>query len=154
MVRRPAALLALFVALFVYDEIARHLWHEGVWWDVAFIGLVLMPATFGLVLLALPYRTERWVGWAGLGFALLSILLTAVSADISANFARLFAATLLAWWFLGFFETLSWVVIVACIIPWVDAYSVWRGPTKSITEHHPNVFNKLVSYAFPPPGRP
>lgn len=154
MVRRPAALLGLFLALLAYDEAARHLWHEGVWWDVAWIAFILMPATFGLVLLALPYRRERWVAPAALVFVVLSVLLTAAGANVSANFARLFGATLLAWWFLEFFETLSWVVIVACIIPWVDAYSVWRGPTKSITEHHPNVFNKLVSYAFPAPGRP
>jgi hypothetical protein len=157
-VRRPAALLALFVALLgalaLYNGLSSHLWHEGIWWDVAWIGLVLMPATFGLVLLALPYRNERWAGPAGLALAVLSVVLTAVDANEAANFARLFAATLIAWWFLGLFETLSWVVIVACIIPWVDAYSVWRGPTKSITEHHPNIFNKLVSYAFPPPGRP
>jgi len=44
------------------------------------------------------------------------------------------------------------VVVVASIIPWVDAYSVWRGPTKSITTNHPHVFTNL-SYAFPVPGR-
>jgi hypothetical protein len=132
--------------------VAPHLWHESVWWDVAWIGFVLMPATFALVLIALPWRTERWVGPAGLVFALLAVIFTVVSFDILANFARLGAATLLGWWFLEFFESLSWVVIVACIIPWVDAYSVWRGPTKSITTNHPHVFSDL-SYAFPVPGR-
>jgi hypothetical protein len=57
----------------------------------------------------------------------------------------------LGWWFLGFFEEVSWVVLVACIIPWVDAYSVWRGPTKTIVNHHQHVFSDL-SFAFPVPG--
>jgi hypothetical protein len=42
-------------------------------------------------------------------------------------------------------------VLVACIIPWVDAYSVFRGPTKEITQHHEHVFFSL-SFEFPVPG--
>ena len=68
-----------------------------------------------------------------------------------ANFARLGATTLLGWWFLEFFEEVSWVVLVALIIPWVDAYSVWRGPTKQIVTHHEHVFS-VLSFAFPVPG--
>jgi hypothetical protein len=45
----------------------------------------------------------------------------------------------------------SWVVLVAAIIPWVDAYSVWRGPTKHIVENHEHVFT-VLSFAFPVPG--
>ncbi len=71
--------------------------------------------------------------------------------DVLANFSRLAAMTLLGWWFLGLFEALSWVVLVACIIPWVDAYSVWRGPTKEIVTHHEHVFS-VLSFAFPVPG--
>ena len=149
---RTAALLVLFGLLFAYDEVAPHLWREGVWWDVAWIAVVLMPATFGLVLLALPLRRARGLFLVGVAFVVLAAVLTAVNRDVPANFARLAAATLLAWWFLGFFETLGWVVLVSAIIPWVDAYSVWRGPTKTITTRHPHVFN-VLSYAFPVPGR-
>jgi hypothetical protein len=42
-------------------------------------------------------------------------------------------------------------VLVACIVPWVDAYSVWRGPTNHIVHHHREVFSTL-SIAFPVPG--
>jgi len=56
-----------------------------------------------------------------------------------------------AFWFLNFFEALSWVVLVACIVPWVDAYSVWRGPTNHIVHKHHHVFSTL-SFAFPVPG--
>ena len=43
------------------------------------------------------------------------------------------------------------LVIVALIIPWVDAYSVFRGPTGEIVEKHPHVFTNL-SFGFPLPG--
>ena len=42
-------------------------------------------------------------------------------------------------------------MVVALIIPWVDAYSVWRGPTNTIVHHHAGVFERL-SFAFPVPG--
>ena len=42
-------------------------------------------------------------------------------------------------------------MLIACIIPWVDAYSVFFGPTKTITEKHGHVFTTL-SFAFPVPG--
>ena len=112
---------------------------------------VLIPAVFGLVLLALPLREARWLLPVGLALAALTIVLTVADADVFANFARLGATTLLGWWFLGYFEAVSWVVLVACIIPWVDAYSVWRGPTKHIIEHHAHVFD-VLSFAFPVPG--
>ena len=152
MVRRAAAVLALFAVLLAYDEAAPHLWHQGVWWDVAWVACVLMPLTFAIVLVALPWRDESWVPWGGVAFVVLAVIFSVAHVNVLANFARLGAATLLAWWFLTFFETLAWVVIVACIIPWVDAYSVWRGPTKTITSKHPHVFS-VLSYAFPVPGR-
>jgi hypothetical protein len=152
---RARALVAasVFVTVCAYDVAAPHLWREGVWWDVVWVSLVLIPATFSLVLLALPWRTAPWVLRAGLAFAVLAAIFTAAGLNLPANFARLGATTLLAWWFLAFFEALSWVVLVACIIPWVDAYSVWRGPTKTITTRHPHVFTNVLSYAFPVPGR-
>jgi len=153
MVGRAPALLgsALFAALLVYYETSEHWWNASVWWDVAWIACVLMPATFALVLIALPLRTWRWVGAAGAGFAGLAAILTFADADVLANFARLAAASLLGFWFLGLFEAVSWVVLVACIIPWVDAYSVWRGPTKQIVSHHEHVFT-VLSFAYPVPG--
>jgi hypothetical protein len=149
--RRPAAGLGLFALLLVYYELSPHLWNATVWWDVAWIGLVLIPAVFGLVLIALPLWEEPWLLPVGVGFAVLAAVLTFLDVEVFANFARLGACTLIGWWFLGYFETVSWVVLVAAIIPWVDAYSVWRGPTKQIVEHHANVFG-VLSFAFPVPG--
>jgi hypothetical protein len=143
---------ALLGGLVLYDETSTHLWRAGVWWDVAWLAFVLIPATFSLVLIALPLRDARGLLPVGLAFAILAGVLTAADLDVAANFARLAAATLLAWWFLSWFETLSWVVLVACVIPWVDAYSVWRGPTKQIISGHEHVFD-VLSFAFPVPGR-
>jgi hypothetical protein len=148
---RSAAGLGLFATLLVYYEVAPHLWNATVWWDVAWIGAVLMPAVFGLVLMALPLRESRGLLPVGVAFAVLAAVLTVADIDVFANFARLGACTLIGWWFLGYFETIGWVVLVAAIIPWVDAYSVWRGPTKQIVEHHANVFG-VLSFAFPVPG--
>ena len=60
-------------------------------------------------------------------------------------------ATAIAFWFVTLFDTALWVALVALIVPWVDAYSVWRGPTGNIVEHHAQVFTN-ISFAFPVPG--
>ena len=49
------------------------------------------------------------------------------------------------------FEALSWVVLIALIIPWVDALSVWRGPTDYVVSEQPSLFDR-VSIAFRLPG--
>ena len=72
-------------------------------------------------------------------------------ASFPANFAKLAAVTFFAFWFLSLFQELLLLVVVALIIPWVDAYSVFRGPTGEIVEKHPHVFTHL-SFGFPLPG--
>ena len=149
--RRPLAAAGLALVVLAYYETSTHLWNAGIWADVTWLALVVIPGVLALVWLALPLRDARWAIWAGLGLALLAVVLTVAHADVFANFARLGAATFIAFWFLGFFDTLGWVVLVSSIIPWVDAYSVWRGPTKSIVAHHAHVFT-VLSFAFPVPG--
>ncbi len=155
MVGRASALLglALLATLLVYYWTHEQWWNTSLWWDVAWIACVLMPAVFALVLIALPLRTAPYLLPAGLVFVGLAVIFTVVGWGVLANFSRLGATTMLGFWFLGYFETVSWVVLVALIIPWVDAYSVWRGPTKQIVNHHENVFN-VLSFAFPVPGQP
>ena len=142
---------ALFAALIAYFEVYPHLWHASLWWDVAWIAAVLMPAVFALVLCAVPLHEARWLLPAGLAAVVVTAVLTVADVPTFANFSRLTATTLLGWWFLGYFETISWVVLVAAIIPFIDAYSVWRGPTKTIVAHHAHVFT-VLSFAFPVPG--
>jgi hypothetical protein len=149
---RAAALVILAIYLGAYYAFAESLPSFSLWWDIAIISLLVIPPVFALVYFALPLRTARWLLPAGIGVAVLAGLLQIVGLDVLANFAKLAAVTLLAWWFLGFFETAAWVVVVALIVPWVDAVSVWRGPTKHIVTHQRELFTTF-SFAFPVPGQ-
>jgi hypothetical protein len=151
-VGRASALLGLVAALAAYDVFHARLWNaHSDWWDVAFLAFVLMPASFALVWLILPLRRARGLLPAGLALAVLTYVFHVAGWHTPENLSKLFAVTLIGFWFLEYFETASWVVLVAFIIPWVDAYSVWRGPTKVIVTQHAQVFTTL-SYAFPVPG--
>jgi hypothetical protein len=119
--------------------------------DVALIALVLLPAVFGLVYLALPLWRARGLLLVGLAVGLLTLVLDRGDFRVAANFGKLAAMTLLAFAFLQLFETVGWVVLVAAIIPWVDAFSVWTGPTHHIVKKQPELFTTL-SFAFPVPG--
>lgn len=148
---RASALLGLGSALAVYYATSESWWTASTWWDVAFLACCLIPAVFGLVWLVLPWWNARGLFLVGASFALLAVLLTLADANAAANFAKLFAVAAIGFWFLRWFETAAWVVLVAVIIPWVDAYSVWRGPTKHILAHQQELFTNL-SFAFPIPG--
>jgi hypothetical protein len=150
---RAAALLATLAGLGVYYGISEELPGLSQWGDVAFLALVLMPATFLLVWLALPLRTRgiQTLGIAALVLVGVTVLLEQLGFDVAANFVKLAAAAAVGWCFLTFFEALSWVLLVALLIVPVDAFSVFRGPTKEIVENQPEIFNAL-SVAFPLPG--
>ena len=79
------------------------------------------------------------------------MLLRLAELDVAFNLAKLFALVVLGFWFLSYFETVAWVVLIAAIIPWVDAFSVWRGPTEYVVSEQPGVFEDL-SIAFRVPG--
>jgi hypothetical protein len=149
--RRALLGLAALGALALYDTFHERLWTASTWWDVVFIAVVLMPLTFAVVWVLLPVRTLRGLLPVGLTLALLAYAFHVAGWGTPENLTKLVAVTLVGFWFLTYFETAAWVVLVAAIIPWVDAYSVWRGPTKVIVTHHEHVFTTL-SYAFPIPG--
>jgi len=94
-------------------------------------------------------QSRRIPNWLTFGAA--AVALQLAGAEPVANFAKLGAMTFAAWCFLRFFEELSWVVLVALIVPFIDSYSVWRGPTNTIVNKKPQVFDAL-SFAFPVPG--
>lgn len=142
---------ALLAALFVYYAVHESLWDAATWWDVAFLGVVLIPSCFALVWAALPLREARGLLPVGAALAVLALGFHLVDWNTAENFAKLAAVTLIGFWFLGYFETVGWVVLVSLIVPWVDAYSVWRGPTKVIVTEHAHVFTTF-SFAFPIPG--
>ncbi|MGZ8740781.1 MAG: hypothetical protein ACXWZ8_09330 [Gaiellaceae bacterium] len=152
MVGRAAALLVLGTALALYYAFHDRLWSASTWWDIAFIALILIPACFALVWLVLPLRNFPGLLYAGLAFGLLAFLFHIAGWNTPENFCKLFGVTAVGFWFLRYFETLNWVVLVALIIPWVDAYSVWRGPTKVIVNQHRDVFTNF-SFASRSQGR-
>lgn len=153
--KRAAAFVALSVALGVYYATHESWFSLSLWGDLAWLCFLLIPAVFGLVWLVLPAWSLplRYLFGIALGFGVAAVVLQSTHAGPVANFAKLGAMTFAAWCFLRFFEELSWVVLVALIVPWVDAYSVWRGPTNTIVNKQPQVFDAL-SFTFPVPGAP
>jgi hypothetical protein len=121
------------------------------WWDVALLAFLLIPAVFSLDLLVLPLARARGLLPLAAALGVLALLAEVGDLEVLANFAKLAAVTFFAFWFLGFFEELVLLVLVALVVPWVDAYSVFRGPTGHIVAKHPHVFTNL-SFAFPLPG--
>ena len=159
MVGRAAAVLtprlvagvALLGVLLAYYAFFRDLPNLPTTADVLFVAFVLIPAVFGLVWLALPVRRWRGLLGAGIAFAVLAVVASKADLEVVANFSKLGAATAVAFWFLGYFESALWVALVALMIPIVDSYSVWRGPTHHIISERPEVFTAL-SFSFPLPG--
>ena len=151
--RRAITFVVLVVALGLYYRFHESLPDTSTWGDVAVLSFLLMPAVLALVYLVLPLREapELQLFLVALSFAALAVILHQADLNTLSDFAKLGAMTFAAWCFLRFFEELSWVVLVALIVPFVDSYSVWRGPTNTIVNKKPQVFDAL-SFAFPVPG--
>jgi hypothetical protein len=149
--RRVAALAAVLTALVAWEAGAGALPAIGDDWDVALTALVLIPTTFSVVWLLLPLGASRVCGPLALLLGLVSLGAWLIGAGALFNVSKLCALTLAGFWFLSLFETLSWVVLVACVIPWVDVVSVYRGPTKVVVEQKPGLFEK-ISIGFRLPG--
>jgi hypothetical protein len=150
---RLVGALAVLVILGWYYAVSEDLPPLSLWADVVFLTFGLIPLTFTLVLFALPLRRVGLsrLGWAAVVLVSISVLLEWAGLDIAANFVKIAAVITVAWWFLSFFEALSWVLLIAVLIVPVDIFSVARGPTKEIVENQPQVFNAL-SISFPLPG--
>jgi hypothetical protein len=151
--RRAAAFVALAVVVGVYYGTHESWFSLSLWGSIAWLCFLVIPAVFGFVWLALPAWALplRQLLTATVAFGAGAVVLQATGASPVANFAKLGAMTFAAWCFLRFFEELSWVVLVAFIVPFVDSYSVWRGPTNTIVTKHVQVFDAL-SFTFPVPG--
>ena len=149
---REAGFAALLAALAAYYAVAGELWNGSTWWDVAFVSLVLFPAVFGLVWFLLPLRRARELQLLLVGLACAGIAAALQGAGLTAvaSFAKLAATTALAFWFLRYFENAVWVALVAALIPWVDIYSVFWGPTSHLIKHPGGV--SALSFAFRFPG--
>lgn len=149
---RVAAFVVLAAGVVTWEAVAPHLGAVSLWPTVAIIAAGVLPATLGLVLLALPLWSRRRVVGAGLiVFTIVAVGTWEAGWHLAANFAKLAAYASGGWVFLWFFEELSWVLIIAAIIPFADAISVAAGPTKAIVSHHVEVYS-AVAVAFVAPG--
>jgi hypothetical protein len=150
---RLVGALVVLVVLAWYYAVSDDLRTLGLWADVAFLTFGLIPLSVSLVLIALPLRRVAMnrLGWASIVLVSIGVVLEWAGLDIAANFVKIVAVVAVAWWFLSFFEALSWVLLIAVLIVPVDIFSVARGPTKEIVENQPQVFNAL-SISFPLPG--
>ena len=151
---RLAGALVVLAILGWYYAVSEDLPALSLWADVAFLSFGLIPLTVSLVWLALPLRRHYGtteIGWAAIALVGVSVVLELANLDIAANFVKIAAVVAVAWWFLSFFEALSWVLLIAVLIVPVDIFSVARGPTKEIVQNQPQVFNAL-SISFPLPG--
>jgi hypothetical protein len=149
---RVAAFVVLAAAVVTWDALAPRLDPIALWPTVAVIAAGVLPATLGLIYLALPLWSQRRIVLLGLVvFAIAAVLTWRADAHLASNFAKLGAYTFAGWAFLWLFDALSWVVMIALIIPFVDAFSVAAGPTKEIVNHHVEVYS-AVAVAFVAPG--
>lgn len=152
----PAVLIrfaAVFAAVIGWFVAAPHVPGVSLWTAVVLVSFAIMPATLLLVPLALPLWNRRWVVAAAVVLALAAFAFSEAGWGLPENFAKMFAAVFAGWAFLGLFERLSWVVVVAFVIPVVDSISVWKGPTHTITAHHFHVYTDVAIAFLVPAGR-
>ena len=149
---RIAAFVVLAAAVVSWDAVAPHVDAVGLWPTVVIIAASVLPATLGLIFLALPLWSRRRLVAAGVVvFAIAAVVTWEANSHLVSNFAKLAAYTCAGWIFLSIFEELSWVVLIAAIIPFADTISVAAGPTKEIVNHHVQVYS-AVAVAFVAPG--
>jgi hypothetical protein len=149
--RRTAALAAVIAALVAWDAGAGVLPDVGRWPDVLVVTLVIVPLAFAVPWIVLPTASARGVFPVAAALGVLAVLLDLAGMGSLFNVAKLLALTAVGFVFMRFFEALAWIALIAVIIPWVDALSVWRGPTDYVVSEQPNLFDR-VSIAFRLPG--
>jgi hypothetical protein len=150
--RRAAAFTAVAAALAVYYSTSDSWPNLSLWWDVAFLAILLVPAVFALVYAALPFWRAPLTHLAlvALAFVAAAIAFQSSGLDSLASFAKLGATAAAAFVFLAVFESATWVALIAALIPWVDVYSVFWGPTSRILKHPKGI--SALSFGFPIPG--
>jgi hypothetical protein len=148
---RILACVALALAVGTWYAGAPRLGPLDVWPAVVLISTVVLPGTLLIVFVALPLARLH-VGMLALFALALGLVAFGYSEAgwaLAANFAKLGAAVFAGWAFLRLFEDLWLVVLVAAIIPVVDAISVFTpgAPTNNIVKHHISIYND-VAVAF------
>ena len=148
---RAAALAALLGALALWEAFAGSAPGVAGRWDVAWIAVLLIPVTFGVVWALVPLVDARGLVPVALATGVLAVLLSLAGLGALFNIAKLVGYALAGLVFLTLFEALSWVVLVSLLVPLVDIGSVYRGPTKVVVEQEPGLFDR-ISISFRLPG--
>jgi len=149
---RVAAFVLVAAGVVTWDGLATHVGRVPGWPEVVVIAAGVLPATLALVYLALPLWSHRALVVAAFAVFLTAAVVTWETHHyLVSNFMKLGAYASGGWMFLWLFEEVSWVVLIALIIPFVDAISVAAGPTHTIVTHHFQVYS-AVAVAFVAPG--
>jgi hypothetical protein len=149
--RRAAALGALLAGLVAWEAFAGSFPDVGETADIAFAACLLIPGTFATVWLALPLTQASRLPLAAIAFGVLAAAFDLLELGALFNVAKLAAYAVVGFWLVQLLQLLSSVVIVAAIVPFADAFSVWQGPTKAVVEGRPGLFDK-ISISFRLPG--
>jgi hypothetical protein len=150
-VRRLAGGAALVAVLAAYFSLHEQLWSAGLGLDVAFVAFVLLPLLFALPWLALPARTARWLPYAAVVLVAGAVVADLAGAPVPGAFLKLGAVTAVGYLFAAFFESVLWAAAIAVVVPWIDVWSVWRGPTRHLVTKREELFTSF-SIPFPIPG--
>jgi hypothetical protein len=136
--------------------VAAHVPSPSLWPWVIVVSAAVLPGTLLLVFIALPLAELDWrtLTLAALGLALVAFLCAEAEWRLPENFAKLWAALFAGWLFLKIFEEVALVVLVAVLIPIVDAVSVFTpgAPTNTIIKHHRAVYDNVAVSFYGPGG--
>jgi hypothetical protein len=120
----------------------------GLWPTVAIVSAGVLPGMLLLVYIALPLSRLHWRVLLLYAFALavLALLYSLAGWALAENFAKFWAEVFAGWAFLYLFYEVSLVVLIAVIIPFVDAISVFTpgAPTNEIVKHHIAIYNNVA----------
>ena len=148
---RIAAFVVLGAAVVAWFVVAPHVPDVGLWPAVVIVSAGVLPGTLLLVLIALPLSRLHWgvLALAALALALVALGCSEAGWALAENFAKLWAAVFAGWAFLYLFTDVGLVVLIALIIPVVDAVSVFTpgAPTHEIVKNHISIYNH-VAVAF------
>ena len=86
---RVGAFVVLAAAVVTWDAVAPHVDEVSLWPTVAVIAAGVMPATLGLILLALPLWSRRWIVVAGAAFGVAAVVSWELNSHLVSNFAKL-----------------------------------------------------------------
>ena len=106
--------------------------------------LVALGVVFGPQYVVTSDENRDRFTWIGAHPLLAGLILSVALVIVAATPARVLRMP-------PWMRAASALVLVAALIPWVDAASVYRGPTKVVVEEQPGLFER-IAIAFAVPG--